>query len=237
MLRRVLRASLSAASAIGLAEPEGQRDGATRSRLRHLAVADVFEAEVPDKSSPILDIGCGRGALSAELHSRGYDNLFGCDWLEGDAVSARPDCLQYQRIDLNRAGLTAYASGIFDAVVCSDVIEHLESPARALSEIARVLRPAGKAIVSIPNAFNVVERLSWLLTGNSTRYKRESNPADFGHISVLPHDVLQSLAARAGLWIKERSGGYIYLDGYFVLPRWKHSLIFSYNEVLTLVKT
>jgi 2-polyprenyl-6-hydroxyphenyl methylase / 3-demethylubiquinone-9 3-methyltransferase len=51
---------------------------------------------------------------------------------------------------------SAYAlpleTGAFDAVVMSEVLEHLENPVEALSEAARVLQPGGALLATVPNA-------------------------------------------------------------------------------------
>jgi len=39
----------------------------------------------------------------------------------------------------------------FDFVICSEVIEHTVDPALAVSELARVLRPGGVLIITVPN--------------------------------------------------------------------------------------
>jgi Methyltransferase domain len=43
-----------------------------------------------------------------------------------------------------------FDDGMFDLVVSCDVLEHLDQPASALREMARVLRPGGKAILTFP---------------------------------------------------------------------------------------
>jgi SAM-dependent methyltransferase len=40
----------------------------------------------------------------------------------------------------------------FDAVLCSEVLEHVPDPTRALDEFARLLRPGGKLIITAPFA-------------------------------------------------------------------------------------
>ncbi len=235
-MRTILRAGLKAASGIGLARQEGSLPGFNRQALRHQSVADVFSVEVQNRDSKTLDVGCGEGSLAAILRSKGFTSLAGCDWLPHEKVTRAPDGFAFRQIDLNGEGLTAYDPTSFDAIICSDVLEHLENPAAALREFARVLVPGGKAIVSLPNAFNLLERVSWFATGNSTRYKRETSTNEFGHISVLPRDVMYSLAARAELDIVGTSGGYAYLDGYVVMPRRAFSTAMSYNIVWTLRK-
>ena len=38
----------------------------------------------------------------------------------------------------------------FDSIIFADVIEHLETPDKGLSEIARVLRPSGQVYITTP---------------------------------------------------------------------------------------
>jgi SAM-dependent methyltransferase len=44
-----------------------------------------------------------------------------------------------------------YPSGLFDAVVCMDVLEHVADVELVLCEIRRVLKPGGLALTSVPN--------------------------------------------------------------------------------------
>lgn len=236
MLRAILRSGLKGLSAARLARPEGVEPAFNRQSLRHQAVAKCFAAQLPDRNVRALDVGCGEGALSSLLHDQGYKALEGCDWLPEDRVCKAPAGYAYRQVDLNADGLTAYASESLGAIVCSDVIEHLENPAAALREFARVLVPGGKAIVSLPNAFNLLERISWLATGNSTRYKREQSVGEFGHISIIPRDVMLSLAARAGLTVVGTEGGYAYVDGYVLMPNRVFSPALSYNIIWVLQK-
>ena len=46
-----------------------------------------------------------------------------------------------------------YTNDSFDYVLCTEVIEHTDSPRRAMKEIVRVLKPGGKAIVTSPNKY------------------------------------------------------------------------------------
>lgn len=64
------------------------------------------------------------------------------DWLE-----VRPDaCMSITQ--------TAFASGAFDLVICSHVLEHVKDDKRAIAELFRITRPGGIAIVPVPVAWN-----------------------------------------------------------------------------------
>ena len=52
-----------------------------------------------------------------------------------------------------------FAAECFDAVVLSEVVEHLEDIDAALAEARRVLRPRGRLVVSVPYRETIVEHL------------------------------------------------------------------------------
>lgn len=86
-----------------------------------------------------LDVGCGEGRLMRAIADRG-GRPAGLDLLQPllvDAKSFGP----VMRIELPE--MSCVRSGVFDGVVVSLVLEHLEDAARAFFEIARVLRPGG----------------------------------------------------------------------------------------------
>jgi SAM-dependent methyltransferase len=44
-----------------------------------------------------------------------------------------------------------FRSGVFDGLVCDDTIEHLPNDGAGVGELARVLRPGGRALLATPN--------------------------------------------------------------------------------------
>jgi len=48
------------------------------------------------------------------------------------------------------AKMTCYPDNSFDIVICSHVLEHIHEDKRAISEIARILRPNGEALILVP---------------------------------------------------------------------------------------
>jgi SAM-dependent methyltransferase len=79
------------------------------------------------------------------------------------------------RIDVNRvpsvmilmdAHFLGLKDSIFEKVVCFEVLEHLESPIRALKEFKRVLKEDGEIIISIPNVWYWRRFLRFLIKQN-----------------------------------------------------------------------
>jgi ubiquinone/menaquinone biosynthesis C-methylase UbiE len=94
----------------------------------------------------MLEVGCGEGRLSQHLFEQlALERLDACD-LSLERLDPRCN----KRITFRTASVyeLPYADAEFDLVVCCEVLEHLEHPARALSELARVTRRA--LLVSTP---------------------------------------------------------------------------------------
>ena len=111
-----------------------------------------------------LDVGCGDGArYGARVRASGVE-IHGVDISEVAVASARE-----RGIDARVASLAdplPHPTGDFDVVICLEVLEHLVNPAIVTREIARVLKPGGLALVSVPNSAFWTTRVELLFTGH-----------------------------------------------------------------------
>lgn len=97
----------------------------------------------------VLELGCGGG----ELLRRVGDSVrlgVGVDISLNGLNVARAAGLA--RLVAARAETLPFVDGVFDAVLAQHLIEHLDSPSRALAEWRRVLRPGGRLLLVTPNA-------------------------------------------------------------------------------------
>jgi 2-polyprenyl-3-methyl-5-hydroxy-6-metoxy-1,4-benzoquinol methylase len=109
---------------------------------------------LPPSIDTVLDAGCGDGYLLFQIHRRNPMTIL--HGLDSDQTAIRLATQQLTEHSVN-AILKAediyqlsYPDAMFDAVIFTDVIEHLEKPHRALSEISRVLKVGGILLLSTP---------------------------------------------------------------------------------------
>ena len=121
----------------------------------------------PAGAGRILDVGCGRGfytraiaALYPQAAVVGVDSSK--DYLTAATEQTRGMAVQFARAD---ARSLPFASGEFDAIVCSEVLEHIVEDGAVLMELSRVLRGEGLLLISVPNRQYpfMWDPLNWML--------------------------------------------------------------------------
>jgi SAM-dependent methyltransferase len=100
--------------------------------------------------SRILEIGAGGGFLLNELLGHGFHRLVGCD-ITVSALREMKNRSQSLFVVGADANALPFTDGSFDAVISSDVIEHLVWVDQHISEVHRVLRPGGRYYLKTPN--------------------------------------------------------------------------------------
>lgn len=114
----------------------------------------------------ILDAGCGTGGNFPFLEK--YGSVEGCDYSE-EAIRF---CNLRGGHEVRVADIyqLPYASGSFDLVTCLDVIEHLRLDLPAFQELARVLRPGGHLLATLPVGPHLYSDFD-CLSGHLRRYR------------------------------------------------------------------
>ena len=92
----------------------------------------------------ILEIGCGISPLT-----KGADSIIYLDISPAALMNLKAaHCGSFVAAD---AACLPFREGIFDTVICSEVIEHLQDDLKAIEESARVLRRGGSLLLTFPH--------------------------------------------------------------------------------------
>ena len=113
-------------------------------------VYDQLLKGVSFEGRKLLDAGCGTGHFSKWALDRGAQ-VTSLDIGVNLLKEARKKGLR--NLVAGDVMKLSFADATFDMVVSSECIEHTPSPATAVSEMVRVLRPGGFLVVTCPNRF------------------------------------------------------------------------------------
>lgn len=100
------------------------------------------------KNASILEIGCSGGPLLEALSRRGYKNLCGIDISE--SAIARSRARGFSDVHQQDATAPSLPHRLFDLLIASDILEHLEHPDIALRNWKELLHANGKLFVLVP---------------------------------------------------------------------------------------
>jgi SAM-dependent methyltransferase len=106
----------------------------------------------------VLDLGCRTGAVTK--HFLEGNRVVGMD-VDRDAL-AIAEGRGIEPVWGDVEGPLPFTDASFDAVVAGELLEHVREPADVVAEVWRVLRPGGTFAGSVPNAYRLQDRLSFL---------------------------------------------------------------------------
>lgn len=114
-------------------------------------IAECYGESIPRfASGRLVDLGCGKAPLFG-VYRRYVAEVVWVDW----ADSLHPNPYLDLEVDLN--GPLPFASGAFDTVILSDVLEHIQRPEHLFLEIARILAPRGRILMNVPFLYQIHE--------------------------------------------------------------------------------
>ena len=105
-------------------------------------------AALPPRSR-VLDVGCGAGYFGAALAAAGHA-VTGVDVASEAIRRARLRCHGCELLPVGEGALPL-PDGAFDAAWLGELLEHVQDGIGLLAEVARVLAPRGRLIVSTPD--------------------------------------------------------------------------------------
>lgn len=173
-------------------------------------------ADIRHGTSTVLDLGCSTGYLLEDL-SRAHPGacLIGID-LVGAGLRKAHEHVPEAR--LLRADACALPLGdeTVDCLLSANLLEHVPNDRGALAEMARVLRPGGRAVVVVPANPGLYDYYDRFL-GHERRYERgelADKGRGTGRLRVLEDCYLGSLIYPAFWLVKQRNRRrHAYVDG------------------------
>jgi ubiquinone/menaquinone biosynthesis C-methylase UbiE len=123
------------------------------SRIRY-----ILKRLEPLAGKTYFDLGCGAGwaARLARSECRAK-NVIGLDFSRTALELARRHSPEILWIQADGAALPVADSSV-DALHCDGALEHFPDPNKGLAEVARILKPDGRAVILVPNFYVVTEQ-------------------------------------------------------------------------------
>ena len=174
----------------------------------------------------VLDLGCGEGRHAIAAHALQGADVVAVDLAFDDLRTARQrgaESAVVTRADALFAVLVGdalrlpFADASFDAVIASEVLEHIADWRGALAEVARVLKPGGRLCVSVPRPW--CERICWWLS-------RDYHQTPGGHLRIFPIQALRRAIEAHGLGCYRSHGAHALHTPYW----WLQCLLWQRRE-------
>ena len=132
---------------------DNYRKHTTKNPVQRFFINNFFKTLLGEleqnESKTILDVGCGEGFTLAKIQERGIGTTY--EGIEYDATALDLGKKMHPQMILKQGDIyhLPYADNSFDMVLCTEVLEHLEYPEKAIKELQRVTRKY--CVISVPN--------------------------------------------------------------------------------------
>jgi len=159
------------------------------------------------KEASVLDIACGQGYLSEKLFQKGFENIH-CTDINESNFKLNKKQFNFQKVDANQK--LPYKDQIFDVVISSETIEHLENPQLFLREVYRILKTGGLFILTTPSIEGIISRIYFLFTGKLA-FHTDNDYRLSGHITIIPGWLIRRFVCKIGFKELARTYNCFYL--------------------------
>ncbi|PIT92442.1 MAG: hypothetical protein COU08_02505 [Candidatus Harrisonbacteria bacterium CG10_big_fil_rev_8_21_14_0_10_42_17] len=138
----------------------------------------LFKTEI-GKGKKVLDIGCRDGVL-ARYFTEG-NTVVGID-VDEQALRRASRNFGIETVSMDLNGQWNEISGrTFDVIVAGEILEHLFYPEIVMQKVKNHLTDSGMVLGSVPNAFNLKNRLRYLK--GQKKYTPLEDPTHVNHFS------------------------------------------------------
>lgn len=115
---------------------------------RNVVLKKIFKRFLGNKTSEVLEVGCGNGTVIRSLSELKNLRLTGADIYLSGVKFAKSQVPQVDFIQLDAENIPF--ENKFDAVGCFDVLEHIENDRRVLSQLHKALKKDAMLFVTVP---------------------------------------------------------------------------------------
>lgn len=112
-------------------------------------IAQLGRLHPDDAVERILVDGCGVGMYVKALHPFTQE-IYGID-IEPEHLDRAAAAVPDAQLQLAACERLPYPDSYFDLVLSHEVLEHVQDDRQAAAEMARVLKPGGRAVIFVPN--------------------------------------------------------------------------------------
>lgn len=189
----------------------------------------VKELGLSNNAVHILDIGCGSGRISKQLQDLGY-HVAGLDFSEEAVKKAIARGIEAKQANLDDG--IPFADTTFHIVWAGDIVEHVFDPIGLLRESARVLKPGGAMLITIPSDVGLVSRIK-MLFGISHQEGMYMTSGFYKHHTFFTPRLIRFMLKKAGLHVTDFLAILI-LGQHRILVRYFPSML--YNEMVIRAK-
>lgn len=175
--------------------------------------------QLGSKKLKVLDVGCGNGNISRYVGSQGHDVL-GID-ISSTTIEKAKSLTNMPNVQFRNipAEELIAKDETFDMVVCSEVIEHLNTPNVVVHALGKLIHENGILVVTVPNGYGprevfMTKPLQWLkantpgLYGSVNTFKKalgysgatvQSDAENLTHVQFFSKKSLLNLIEQTGL--------------------------------------
>lgn len=186
-------------------------DTLTKHR-RDIRKDDVICAHIPSTPCRIFESSAGSAILARQLQDAGHDVTISNFTLKGIPHVREVEADLNTHLDL--------PDGLFDVVICREVIEHVESVPHVLREFYRILAPGGTLILTFPNRLQIRSRFFHVMTGF---YRGMKSPINLdvrlgeAHINLIGYPEMDYFLRKTGYEVEGAESSYFQKSDYLFL--------------------
>ncbi len=109
----------------------------------------TFSLFAPYLRGRVLEVGCGVGSFTRRIVARGgFDSLLSID-VAAEAVAHTAKHIRHPALSCRQQDVRE-TTGKFDAIICMNVLEHIEEDAVTLRQMVELLNPRGTLFLLVP---------------------------------------------------------------------------------------